>query len=646
MTPPSDYVCLVSNFREALSILENLRASSVPGRGMRHLRRRPVVESLRASEVEMVTGGLAGEFPVLCRVERSIQPVADAFQSGCVPLSRIVAFVFGSEAKREIFTGKLLENASTEGLRTEVAPHLFGAAGPPRFQAARPERPESPEPGWARADALAGAAGAVLALCRHRPATAPAARAFLLGEPGLPISPRALSAALDAPEGPWEEPCTAASAVAFALRSTRGQDPLEALEMFVDALGRAGYPGDRLAKFRQYVTDIVMDRRPRRPQELADAGDILLRALLVFLQRERLDEILDDSADGVPPGHLVHLVATALGGLREGLARMPSAMKSAFAGALGEFAGAIEDDPAGSSLMWAERLVAVLPPEAPPERPPAPPEAPPGPQAPPTVTDLVKLLEGAASDLGLVDAASDHGVIGTCPSTRLVARIAPLTVGAAQPTRPVLLVSVGGMEDSVLLREALKGAVRARPGSFLCLREGEDHIELAFPIDLAATGQLADALAGNVDVVRQWRSASERTAGGQGEKPSKGRRKATRGTTKTGGRTSASGADPTAESAGENAGPVPPGEAEAVTARPGGPTVDPSAAPYGKRSPTKRSGRRKTAQGPVPPDHLATASEAATAATEPSGSAVGAQAPDAPGKPHGADELKTDGAGE
>lgn len=613
MTPPGEHAYLVSNFREALSILENLRVSPVPGRGMRHLRRRPVVDALRAAEVEAVTGGLAGEFPVLCRVDRSVVAAGEPFQPKCVPLSQVMAFVFRSEADRDLCTGKLLENLSMEGRRTEVDPALFGHAGPPRFQAEPHGGKGAPDPGWTRADALAGAAGAVLALCRKRPGIASRARAFLVGDPGLPVSLRSLADGLDAPDGPWAEGGVAASAVALALRSARGQEPLDTLETVVSALGRAGYPVDRLAKFRTFVTDILMGRRSRSPQELADAGDILLRALLLLIQRDRVDEILDDTADGIPPGPSVHLAAMALGGLREGLARMPSSLKSSFADPLGEFATAIEDDPALSPALLAERLAGLLPQEVPPAAP-GPEPAPPGPsRSPPALppeADLVHLLETSASELGLVDTRVDEGVVGTCPSTQVVARIVAMSVGIAGPPGPVLVVSVGGVEESALLRKALRGAARAWQGSFLCLPEWAERVELAFPVGLADRDDLPRVLACNVQAVRQWRSAAAEAAEGQGRKHAKGRRGATKGTRKSGGRAPAPGADQQEASGGGTSGPAPPEEPATGAARPEASIADAPAAPGRKRPPARRSARRKAAPAPAQDDLLETAPQA------------------------------------
>jgi hypothetical protein len=634
MTSHGEPVYLVSNFREALSILENLRASSTPGRGMRHLHERPVVEALRGSEAEAVTGGVAGEFPVLCRVDRSVAAEVDDVQQRCVPLSGIQAFVFRTGADRDQFAGKMFENVSVHGRMMAVVPELFVHPGPPRFQAGHRTNEVGSNPSWARADALAGAAGAVLALSGQRPEIAQMARCFFLGEPGTPVTLAALAGAIDAPDGPWVDAGTCAGAVAFRLRSARGQDPLGVIELFVSALGAAGYAGDILDRFREYVAAIITDRRPRRSQDLADSGDLLLRSLLLFVQRDRLDEILDDTADGLPPGQSVHLAAVALGGLREGVARMPSALKSRCQDALGDFASAIETDPTAPPDRFGAQLAALLPPE---------------PASPPpsrSIADLVRQLEASASALGLGDPLLDDGIIGSCSEPPLVARIAALPADDGGRQHLALLVSVGEVEDDRLLREALKGTLYAQGGSFLWLPDGANRVEVAFLIDKDLTDDLPKALARNVEVVRRWLAASAASAAAPDETLGKARGGATGEVRKRNGRKAASGGRGKRTSVGK-AGTPDQSVHDAAGHVQLEPAIAESPAPATKkRASGKRSTKPKSSIGPVQEELLADLTATLRPAGEQADKMTAARRPDATEANSDDGSSRADGTGQ
>ncbi|MGX9964760.1 hypothetical protein ACVFYP_15630 [Roseomonas sp. F4] len=502
---------LVSNFRESLSILENLRASARPGRGMRHLARRPVVDALRASELTAVTGGLDGEFPVLCRVGASACPVGD-LQAACIPLGRITAFIFRTEDERDQVAGKMFENISTDGLPMEVAPGLFGREGPSRCGEKSTDLAAGETPDWIRADALAGAVGAVLALAHRRPEAVAAATAFLDGSGALSVDLTAFANALHSPDGPWDTPGSAVAAVMSSLRGMPGQDPMEMVDLYAEALGSSGYAADNLDRFKNFVSDVVTSRRARRPQDLADGGDVLLRALLLVLQRDRMDEILDDLADGVPPGPTVHLTAAALAGFREGLARMPSAIKQPLREILGEFASAVESDPSARAEDLTAPLKAQLPavPTADAATSPARDTAVPSGSVDGgmPVAALVRELQSVAEALGLSHSRTEDGILGTCDRTGVGALISSLPDGATEAPRLGLRVVLGAIAGGALVREALSGALLAEPGSVLWQAPGSGDLELVFPIGEGAAQHAPLALRRNVDLARRWVAAA------------------------------------------------------------------------------------------------------------------------------------------
>ena len=502
---------LVSNFRETLSILESLRASARPGRGMRHLARRPVVDALRASELAAVTGGLDGEFPVLCRVEASACLVGD-LQAACIPLGRIAAFVFRTEDERDLVAGKMFENISTNGLHMEVAPGLFGRQGPSRCGEGSTTVAAGEAPDWIRADALAGAVGSVLTLAHRRPEAVAAATAFLDGGGGFSVDLTAFVNALLSPHGPWNTPGTAVAAVTSSLRGMPGQDPMELVDLYAEALGASGYAADNLDRFKNFVSDVVSSRRARRPQDLADGGDVLLRALLLVLQRERMDEILDDLADGVPPGPTVHLTAAALAGFREGLARMPSAIKQPFRDLLGEFASAVEADPSARVEDLAAPLKAQLPAVPAPEGATLPTRDTTAPSGSAdgngSVAAMARELQSVADALCLSQARIEDGILGTCERTGVGALISSLPGSATEAPRLGLRVVLGAIGGGALVREALSGALLAEPGSVLWLSPDSGDLELVFPIGEGAEQRVPLALSRNVALARRWVAAA------------------------------------------------------------------------------------------------------------------------------------------
>ncbi|PWC29031.1 hypothetical protein CR165_10610 [Pseudoroseomonas aestuarii] len=487
---------------------------------MRHLTRRPVVDALREAELTAVTGGLDGEFPVLCRVEVSAGPIGDT-QANCVPLGRIAAFVFRTGDERDQVAGKMFENISTDGLSMEVAPALFSREGPSRFNAEPTDGAAGEAQDWIRADALAGAVGTVLSLAHRRLEAAAEAGAFLDGAGGLPVDLPAFVNSLLSPDGPWETPGTAVAAVTSSLRGLPGQDPLELVDLYAEALRACGYSSDNLDRFRNFVSDVITSRRARRPQDLADEGDLLLRALLLVLQRDRIDDILDDSADGMLPGPAVHLTAAALAGFREGLARMPSAIKQPFRDVLGEFASAVEANPSVRLEDLAAPLKARLP--AAPATAPLTSTLQDGAILPSVAASgdlepaLVRELQLVAESLGLSQARPEEGMLGTCAQTRVAVLVSPLRDDAAQAPTLCLRVVIGNIAGGALVRAALSDALKAEPGSVLWLAPGSNELELVLPIGAATEQNLPRVLSHHVELARRWHAAAAST-----ERPASG----------------------------------------------------------------------------------------------------------------------------
>lgn len=508
---------LVSNFRECMAILESLRASRRPGRGMRHFSARPVISAaLRQSEVTEVTGGIEGEFPVLCIADSECLTGPDGAQADCVPLSRIRGFAFRTEQERDLVAGKMFENLSTDGVTLEVAPALFGDEGEPRFRADPGGGISAETAEWNRADAIAGAVAAVLSLLASRPDATAAARDFLRDDGVLPVRLGTLVGASVPDVGSSESSLgTAVAQVTFNLRGQTGQEPLEVLDCLVEALGAAGHDEASLGKFRSFVGDVVTARRARKANDLSDDGDVLLRSLLLLLQRDRADEILGDRADGAMPGVRVHLTAMALAGFREGLARMPTVLKHSLRGPLGNFAAALENEPLSSPLPLVGAFLDALPglgdvPDrgtsaAANDQPPQ------GRGEAGPITDLaIAELTAVANACGLSVGQHENGKLGTCTETGITATASVRQTGggATATGEPLVSVVIGQVTDTPLVREALAGALLARPGSTLWLPPGEEEFELVFRLDASVPAEAGAALRAHIELARRWHAAA------------------------------------------------------------------------------------------------------------------------------------------
>lgn len=330
---------LVSNFREILSSLEGLRVSRNPGRGMRHISVRPVVEGgLRSTEVDLITNAKVGEFAILIEVDNSVDVKFQAAQARTFPLSSVKRLIVRVEDDRDLILNRTFENASPEGLKFAVNERLFQLTGAPRF-AKCDDVPAEDGEGWHKADWVCGGLAATLAAIRLHPETrSQSATAFLRTSSG-----RTLLAPLDQPSGKQGS----VNALIDLLSNNSGSGDFygeDLLERSVSVLGKTDLDNEILSAFEKRMRGILSSDIVRRPDELSDKGDIALRALSLLIQRPTTDEILDDRIVDNFPGLHVFLTAAMLSGVREGLARLPWMLKARDVELIGALGSLIEDD--------------------------------------------------------------------------------------------------------------------------------------------------------------------------------------------------------------------------------------------------------------------------------------------------------------
>src|SRR5690606_11625951 len=99
------------------------------------------------------------------------------------------------------------------------------------------------------------------------------------------------------------------------------------LERSVIALEKDGTESAVLEAFAKRMRAIIAADIARKPGELTDKGDIVLRALSILIQRPTTIEVLEDRIAEKFPGSQVFLTAALLSGVREGLARLPWPIK-------------------------------------------------------------------------------------------------------------------------------------------------------------------------------------------------------------------------------------------------------------------------------------------------------------------------------
>lgn len=330
---------LVSNFREMLSILESLRVSKQPGRGMRHLAPRPIIEgSLRTSEASLITVGKDGEFPILLEVEPAEGLSRQGRQADAISLSRVMRVVFQSESHRDIALHRSFENASFDTLESIVDAKLFDADGEARFSRLD-VAPSGGEIGWQKADWFCGGlAGALEATRIHPEINGSSIAQFLTSHPA-----RLMQQALD--QAPSEGSTLDILVQFFAQNSGSGDlYGEELLESTVDALERGGAEVGVLEAFKKHVHAILASDIARKSGELTDEGDVALRALSILILRPTTVDVLEDRIADQLPGKQVFVTAALLSGVREGLARLPWVMKAKNIESLGEIGSQIEND--------------------------------------------------------------------------------------------------------------------------------------------------------------------------------------------------------------------------------------------------------------------------------------------------------------
>lgn len=328
---------LPTNLRELLTVLEGLRISVAPGSSREHISPRPVLQTpLRTAEIDVLTSGRSGDFPVLLEVSNQSAGSLDGQKTVAVPLSEVTRAVFRSEAERDIVLNRRLENVPVELLRLEVDQSLFGDNGEPRFGKPSVES-EASNRRWREADQLGGAIAGLLAAATLHPGVTGRVIAFLEES----AEPLGLDDLLDCSR---ETVGTAAIATVRRHHDQQGQDGSLLLEELVAALGETGMPAKELQAFSIKMTSILSSDDVRKRGSLSDERNVLLRALSLLVQRPSLDEVLADRVAGELPGPTVYLIASVLAGLRDGLARLSSDRKCTHADILGQIAAAAEND--------------------------------------------------------------------------------------------------------------------------------------------------------------------------------------------------------------------------------------------------------------------------------------------------------------
>jgi hypothetical protein len=327
---------LPTNLREFMSILENVRVAVEPGRSLEHLNPRPTVEPpLRTAEAEVITAGRDGDFPILLEVREARLPTANGIQTTSLPLSDVTRAVFRSDKERDIILNRRLDNVPTDLVRLDVDATLFGSEGESRYVADLISA-DGPGATWKAADQLGGALAGLMAAAEIHPDVGPQVTSFLDGG----LEQLSLSDFLRSDAG------TAGGSAVEVIRrhhDSAGQDGQLLLEELVAKLGSGDMPAEEIEAFRTRMGAILSSDEVRRPGSLSDEKNVLLRALSLLVQRASLEDVLADRIAGKLPGPRVFLMAAALAGMRDGLARLGSERKAPYADVLGQLTADVEN---------------------------------------------------------------------------------------------------------------------------------------------------------------------------------------------------------------------------------------------------------------------------------------------------------------
>lgn len=286
-----------------------------------------------------MTGDKDGEFPVLIEIAETCFPTDRPEQARTIPLSAVERVIFRTEAERDRIRNRTFENASPERLELVVENRFFDKSGHARFSRLN-DVPAGENRGWLKADWICGGVAAARAAARLHPDTrSPAGIAFLETAPGVRLFTS--MEAFPARKGVID-------ALVDLLAHESGSGDLYGellLERSLNVLKKTGVDSAILDAFSKRMNGTLSSDITRRPGELSDEGDITLRALSLLIQRPTTDEVLEDRVRGEFPGLRVFLTAAMLSGVREGLARLPWAIKKDDVELIGTIGSLIEDDP-------------------------------------------------------------------------------------------------------------------------------------------------------------------------------------------------------------------------------------------------------------------------------------------------------------
>lgn len=340
------YAC--STFGDLLACLSRLRVTVEPLPGLEHLGGRPVVSGgISGQDVARLSGPASYEFPVLVEIP-AYSRCTDGWLAQSVPVARTGALVFRSEAERERIVNAMLDDVPVEGLSTRVQPELFE-----RTETALPvgKPPQGPPARTWIADAIGGAmCGLLLAVSRRADCAKVFEEGFLGRSRHWPGAVEILrEVASGTPPAPERQSLAlAAFTAALRLSGKPGLDPDSVLDLFSGIVDEWHVRTDveAVELWTRYVREITSWQRALSATEVRDPidekGNVVLRALLLSLFRERIDHVLEDRVDGELPGARVTLAAAMLVGMRTGLHRCSRELKVPFAAALGELAAAVE----------------------------------------------------------------------------------------------------------------------------------------------------------------------------------------------------------------------------------------------------------------------------------------------------------------
>ncbi len=292
-------------------------------------------DSLKDSEVSLLSGGREENFPLLLEVAK---PVLSRSPK-CIGFADVLCIVFRNDVESTAFRFRPVDEFNPEALPFRVDPALFCGDGEPRFSL----RPHSGNTRLGQlADRIPAGLHFLMSLAEKHPECRKAALSIFSSsvDPALQAG-FSVSQVLACGLAPVHEDSPLTDELIGCFLEFEGYGASQLLEKLQARLGHRNSSSEEHCievKWLKFAADVIQSRVPLSSDHLSDQKSIALRAALLALIPESVEQIEVFLGGETPAGTMVAANAAFLTGIKTGLTRIPWRLKNNQAAQLGELA--------------------------------------------------------------------------------------------------------------------------------------------------------------------------------------------------------------------------------------------------------------------------------------------------------------------